>query len=268
MDLVNVLAGSFWRGCTPSDRAARPQWKPVHPVTISSSFSMSRFPVTQGLYVQIMGENPSSQKGEDLPVTNVSFFDAALFCNESSIRSGLQPAYRIDGDRLEWNTSAAGYRLPTEAEWELAARGVGGRKYPWGAKARLRDICWNGDGNTFGKGNRKGPDEVWRHPRGATPEGIMALVGHVWEWTFDRFAPYPHSPTPVPLVDPTGPAVSNPGDHPLVIRGKTYRVLRGAAWNIQDTKWLVAAARCPEEEHARDRHRDRVVRGGDYGEVG
>lgn len=260
MDLVAIPAGTFWRGCPNSERGARPHWKPSHQVTISSVFSMSRFPVTQALYVQIMGENPSAAQGEDLPVTNVSFFDAVRFCNELSLREGRDQAYRLEANRVAWNPNSKGFRLPTESEWELAARGPEGRRFPWGDRLATKNVCWNGPGNRLGQGNRRGPDEVWRYPEGASPGGVMALAGHVWEWTFDRIGPYPSAD--VHLIDPTGPAMSSPAHHPLVDSGKSYRVLRGGAWNIHEAKWLLGAARCPEEEH--QRHPDigiRVVHG-------
>ncbi|MHC6202823.1 formylglycine-generating enzyme family protein [Breznakiellaceae bacterium SP9] len=119
--MVPVPAGTFSMGSTNGVDNE----KPVHRVTLSRPFHIGKYPVTQKEWTAVMGSNPSDFKGDKLPVENVSWFDAVEYCNKRSQNEGLTPAYTRNGDTVTWNTSAAGYRLPTEAEWEWTAKGGG-----------------------------------------------------------------------------------------------------------------------------------------------
>ena len=121
-DFVLVKGGTFTMG-SPANEDWRSSDETLHKVKVSD-FYIGKFEVTQKLYREVTGENPSSFKGDDLPVENVTWLDAVRFCNKLSKRDGKTPVYEIseDGQSVTWNREANGYRLPTEAEWEFAAR--------------------------------------------------------------------------------------------------------------------------------------------------
>lgn len=174
-----------------------------------------------------MVENPSSFDGENLPVENVSWYDAIEYCNRLSEREGLTPVYTIDGENVSWDRSANGYRLPTEAEWEYAARA--GTTTPFNTETSISDEEANYYGhypygieeNYFSQGNLEtGPGQY----RQTTVEvdsfspnnwGLYNIHGNVAEWCFDYYGEYDLSNTD----NPSGPTTG------------TLRVNRGGGWN-------------------------------------
>ncbi len=165
---------------------------------LRKKYKMLKTEVTQELYMAIMGENPSWHKGDNLPVENVNWYDAIYFCNKLSITKGLSPVYAVDGqtDITKWNytphkkneitgtitqnASASGYRLPTEEEWEYAAKG--GRNYTYAGSNNLNEVGWYRDNS----GDKTHP-VAQKKPNGY---GLYDMTGNVWEWCWDSRGDY------------------------------------------------------------------------------
>jgi formylglycine-generating enzyme required for sulfatase activity len=221
-NMVRIQGGTFQMGSDNGDSDE----KPVHTVTLSG-FYMGKYEVTQKEYQAIMGTNPSSSKGDNLPVTHVSWYDALVFCNKLSIAEGLNPVYRISGSTnpSDWGTvptssnstwdaavivsGSNGYRLPTEAQWEYAARGGNGSPgdYTYSGGNNISDVAWYSDnsGNSAYAVGTKQPNGL----------GLYDMSGNVWEWCWDWYGTYSSGAQ----TDPVG-AVSGAG-----------RVGRGGGWN-------------------------------------
>lgn len=115
--MVKIPSGSFNMGSPASERQRNVDEK-QHSVSLSS-FYADAYEVTQKSFQAVMGKNPSVFKGDNLPVENVSWFDAIEYCNRLSEREGLEKCYTVHGKDVVWNRAANGYRLLTEAEWDI-----------------------------------------------------------------------------------------------------------------------------------------------------
>jgi formylglycine-generating enzyme required for sulfatase activity len=205
---------------------------PVHQVTLSS-FYIGRYEITQNEWLQIMDSNPSTAAigiGDNYPVHNVTWYNVLVYCNKRSISEGLTPCYTISGstDPANWgavptavnstwnavicNWNADGYRLPTEAEWEYAARG--GNNYTDNYKYSgcdieidLHDFAWYENNNNCSSSYEVGtllPNQL----------GLYDMNGNVYEWCWDWYLYYSSSS----VINPTGPASGS------------YRVQRGGSF--------------------------------------
>jgi len=142
-----------------------------------NAFSLSKFPVTQDLYQAVTGENPSTFKGDKIPVETVSWKEAVQFCNTLSHSLGKTPCYFLDlkTEKISFNSNANGFRLPTEAEWQYACQAET-KSHRYGA---LDKVAWykNNAGDQPQKVGQKQPNE-W---------GLYDMLGNVWEWCSDIY---------------------------------------------------------------------------------
>jgi len=171
-------------------------------------FTIGKYEVTQKEYRELMGTNPSYFIGDNLPVENVSWFDAIEYCNALSRREGLPVAYKITGTRddrvVTWDRNSIGYRLPTEAEWEYSCR------------AGTRTLFNTGDSINRNQANffHNTTIEVGSYP--PNEWGLHDMHGNVSEWCWDLY---------------NDPAMGN-SDNSLDER----RVIRGGSWISYDLR--------------------------------
>ena len=184
-----VEAGTFTMGATPEMKNPRKEELPAHKVTLTKDYYMAKTEVTQALWKAVMGNNPSEFKGDRMPVESVSWNDCQTFIKKLNAATGKK------------------FRLPTEAEWEFAARGGNRtRQTPYGGSDNIGLVAWYGgnSGNTTHDVAGKLPNEL----------GIYDMNGNVTEWCNDAFAFYTDSPQ----TDPTGASSGND----RVTRGGAY----------------------------------------------
>ena len=189
-EMVRVEGGTFTMGATSEQGVdAWKDEKPSHQVTLSS-YMIGKTEVTQALWQAVMGTNPSRFKGSNLPVEQVSWEDCQTFIRKLNAITGKN------------------FRLPTEAEWEFAARGGNkSRGFKYSGSNTIDDVAWYDD-NSADKTHpvaTKAPNEL----------GIYDMTGNVWEWCSDRYGSYSSSSQ----YNPTGP---NSGSD---------RVYRGGCWD-------------------------------------
>ena len=184
--MVRVEGGTFQMGSEDSD--AYSDEKPIHQVTLGS-YAIGETEVTQELWQAIMGSNPSYFKGSNLPVENVSWEDCQKFIRQLNAKMGRS------------------FRLPTEAEWEFAARGGDkSRGYKYSGSNNIDDVAWYDDNSSR-----------TTHPvktKQANELGLYDMSGNVWEWCQDWKDSYSSSAQ----TNPTGPSSGS------------YRVFRGGSW--------------------------------------
>ena len=189
IEMVKVEAGTFMMGATPEMEKPDSDEKPLHQVTLTNDYYMGKYEVTQALWEAVMDSNPSYFKGDNLPVETVSWNDCQEFISKLNSMT----------DRK--------FRLPTEAEWEYAARG--GKKscgYQYSGSSNISDVAWYG-GNSGNKTHPVGTKQ-------ANELGIYDMSGNVWEWCQDRFDSYSSS-------SQTNPTGADSG---------AIRVRRGGGW--------------------------------------
>ncbi len=218
-DLVLVEEGNFLMG--DSSSTGRSDEKPVQNVKLSP-YLICTTQVAQKVWNLVMNNNPSNFEGYNLPVDQISWYDSVEFCNRLSAMAGFTPCYTINkekdnslnknkNDAFRWtitcNLKANGYRLPTEAEWEFAAKGGNSTNFKiFSGSDDVNQVAWYKDNSGYKTQNvgQKQANEL----------GIYDMSGNVWEWCWDWYDNYGLAET----HDPMGPEYG------------AYRVLRGGSW--------------------------------------
>ncbi|MSP92809.1 MAG: formylglycine-generating enzyme family protein [Myxococcales bacterium] len=201
---VLIPAGTFTMGIPPADVDPPGYYNdaPTHRVTLTHSFEMQATEVTEAEYARLMPATPSQRTGcPDCPVTNVNWHQAVTYCNQLSKRAQLPPCYVVMGFDVTYaGASCPGYRLPSEAEWEYAARaGTNARR--WDSAANVYDLAWI-DTNSGDLSLQ--PPQLVKHPvrrKRPNPFGLYDMLGNVWEWVWDWQGDYPAAAS----ADPRGP---------------------------------------------------------------
>jgi formylglycine-generating enzyme required for sulfatase activity len=214
MEFLLVPSGIFNMGSAAPDAA--PNEQPVSRTAVTCYY-LARFPVTNAIYELFDPSHRNKRLGKaanDHPVVQVSYLDAVKFCDWLSAR-----------DRRK-------YRLPTEAEWEYAARGIDGRIFPWGDNLNSGEYANFADANTAFIWRCVEIDDgyaetspVGAYPKGVGPFGIEDLSGNVWEWCSDTYGPYS----------------GKDGFNPKRVGEMGKKVYRGGSWKSRGTSLRTSA---------------------------
>ena len=192
-EMVEIGPCTFQMGALDEDEEAYDHEKPRHAVTLTRKYAIGKYPVTQALWESVMENNPSKNKGNSGPVENVTWFECVLFCNKLSEMEGWEKAYLINGENVQCNFDADGYRLPTSAEWECAGRG--GESHLYSGSNNIDEVAW------YSKNSWAVRSVGQKQCNGF---GVFDMSGYVWEWCWDWFEDYSNAPTEDPKGALTG----------------------------------------------------------------
>jgi len=244
---ILVPGGKFFMGSDAKE--ALDFEKPAHKVTLRA-FCIDRTEVTVSAYKKCSDEGECLRASLENVWTDIKASDHTIYdplCNmRDPIGKAQHPVNCVDWAMADTYCRSNGGRLPTEAEWELAARGPDGRMYPWGddePSAKLLNACgkecvkWSAkhraglEAMYAGDDGFAGTAPVGSFPAGASRYGVVDIVGNVWEWVGDRYGVYDGAE----ITDPHGPASGE------------ERVIRGGAWNGAYSAWVRPTFRYKDE---------------------
>ena len=196
-DMVLIKGGEYIMG-SASDIRWRGEDEGQHKVSVADFF-IGKYEVSQSLYESAMGQNPSLNQGKSLPVENITWLDAVIFCNELSKKESLTPVYRISDKEIAVNPDANGYRLPSETEWEYACRAGTDSNYNLGYSISADDANYCGhypydiEPNYFNPENLKVQPGVYRQHTlpidsfKPNSYGLYNMHGNVCEWVYNTY---------------------------------------------------------------------------------
>ncbi|MEC7984280.1 MAG: SUMF1/EgtB/PvdO family nonheme iron enzyme [Myxococcota bacterium] len=225
---ISLPPSTFSMGALPHDTQVEIKETPRHTVTLTRGVNVCAYACTQVLFEYVMGYNPSCFLGASRPVEQVSWCDAILFCNRLSLLQGKSAVYVVPeglsdtcrnqrnvfsdavdnlARQIRWNQDADGYRLPTEAEWEYAARGNSETIYA--GSNDIQEVAWfqGNSSTTSAPVAAKRPNH----------HGLFDMCGNVWEWVWDTWLSnaYTRGTCVDPVIEAPSPA----------------RIVRGGGWS-------------------------------------
>lgn len=237
-NMVYIPEGSFFMGSQFIDRSEYE--RPRHEVSLYP-FLIGATEVTQALWQEVTGSNPSVRTAANQPVTNVSWYEVLEFCNALSLKEGLTPCYKInksfpdannvsEHDSLRYsvtcNWSATGYRLPSEAEWEYAARCAdSANRLQYSGSNKINEVAWydlNSEKKAWEVGKKK-----------ANEFELYDMSGNVFEWCWDWWGVYG----------------SESADFPTGAASGMYRIIRGGSW-MSAAELCISTSRGGNSPHA------------------
>ena len=234
MTQVCVPAGEFWMGAAASDPQAQADEKPRHLVTLAA-FWLDQTEVTNAMFEKCVAAGACHERTYSPYLWGVRLPNGTPYYGEASTQD--DPVIMLDGDEAQAYCQWAGRRLPTEAEWEKAARGPSTgsgdeRLYPWGNQIDCQHAIF------LGCETEQAPAAANSHPLGLSPSGALNLSGNLWEWVSDWYSASYYANSPA--QNPTGPATGE------------FRTIRGGGWHSNPAQLRATNRSTGKPEHSTD----------------